>query len=72
MAQLNTDHFQYEDSVLSSHAAALQIGYANGNNPASRDHGRIYRHVIKISGSRDAKNALAVSHRFWQNRHVGD
>ena len=40
--------FNYEDSALSSHGAALQIGYANGNNPDSRDYGKIYRHVIHI------------------------
>ena len=40
--------FNYEDSTLSSHGAALQIGYANGHNPDSRDYGKIYRHVIHV------------------------
>jgi hypothetical protein len=40
--------FNYEDSTLSSHGAALQIGYANGHNPPARNHGKIYRHIIRI------------------------
>ena len=40
--------FNYEDSELSSHAAALQIGYANGNNQPNRTHGKIFRHEIQI------------------------
>ena len=40
--------FNYEDGSPSPHAAALQIGYRNGNG---RNCGRIYRHHIEISTS---------------------
>ena len=43
--------FNYEDSALSSHGAALQIGYANGNNPSSRNYGKLYRHKISINAT---------------------
>jgi hypothetical protein len=41
--------FNYEDSKLPSHAAAMQLGFAKGANGNSRDdHGLIYRHQINI------------------------
>ena len=41
--------FNYEDSVLTSHAAALQIGYGNGNGGGGRNgHGKIYRVKIMV------------------------
>ena len=39
--------FNFEDGKLSRSAAALQIGFGNGNN--SRSHGRIFRHEIRIN-----------------------
>ena len=39
--------FNFEDGSLSKSAAALQIGFGNGNN--SRSHGQIYRHEIRIN-----------------------
>ena len=39
--------FNFEDGLLSRSAAALQIGFGNGNN--SRTHGRIFSHEIQIN-----------------------
>ena len=38
--------YNYEDSELASHAAALQIGYGKGNN--GRENGIIWRNRIII------------------------
>ena len=40
--------FNYEDGDLPSHAAAMQVGFGNGDYGLSREHGRIYRHRINI------------------------
>jgi hypothetical protein len=40
--------FNYEDGMLPSHAAAMQIGWGKGANGTDRDQGEIFRHKIRI------------------------